>query len=405
MKITDRLEEIKVMRDPIHSYIHIEYALLWKIIDTPEMQRLRRIHQLGGNFQVYHTAEHSRFSHSLGVYEIVRRMLSEIPSLVQEVSEQEKIVLMAASLVHDIGHGPFSHLFERITHKHHETMGKEILLDPSTGIYKLLVQYDQDLPDQIVSILERRHPKKILSQVLCSQLDADRMDYLLRDSYATGTSYGKFDLERILRTLRVEDGLLCVKESGVHSIEDYIMARYEMYWQVYLHPDAKSYDILILKLFERYEAIRSKRRIEALEAFYRPMDPQTFFKLDDYRFYTIVHDLQEDRDPYLSDLANRIMNRRLFDWVREPKQEMIDSIQEKLTRRKIPLSIYTHEERLLEDMYLPYTERKKEEEIHVLDACGKICPLSAKSEIVKALLGMETKTCKYFYWQKISEES
>lgn len=173
-----------------------------------------------------------------------------------------------------------------------------------------------------------------------------------------------------------------------------------MYWQVYLHPDAKSYDILILKLFERYEAIRSKRRIEALEAFYRPMDPQTFFKLDDYRFYTIVHDLQEDRDSYLSDLANRIMNRRLFDWVREPKQEMIDSIQEKLTRRKIPLSIYTHEERLLEDMYLPYTERKKEEEIHVLDACGKIWPLSAKSEIVKALLGMETKTCKYFYWQK-----
>lgn len=160
MKITDRLEEIKVMRDPIHSYIHIEYALLWKIIDTPEMQRLRRIHQLGGNFQVYHTAEHSRFSHSLGVYEIVRRMLSEIPSLVQEVSEQEKIVLMAASLVHDIGHGPFSHLFERITHKHHETMGKEILLDPSTGIHKLLVQYDQDLPDQIVSILERRHPKR-----------------------------------------------------------------------------------------------------------------------------------------------------------------------------------------------------------------------------------------------------
>lgn len=197
-----KLSETKVLKDPVHSYIHINYEVVWNCLDSKEFQRLRRIRQLGGDFQVYPTAEHSRFSHSLGVYEIVRRMVTEIKSLSVELSEYDKICVMLAGLLHDVGHGPFSHAFEHVTKHSHEDYTAKIILG-ETELNQVLTEVSPRLPEDIVSIIEHNHPNDILNQIISGQLDADRMDYLLRDSYFSATSYGQFDLERILRTMRV----------------------------------------------------------------------------------------------------------------------------------------------------------------------------------------------------------
>ena len=193
-----RCDETKVMRDPIHEYIHVDYQIIWDLINAREFQRLRRIHQMGTSYQVYHTAEHSRFAHSIGVYEIIRRMVTEVKGLNEFLSEVEKIQIMCAGLLHDLGHGPFSHFFETIVRPNHEKL-TAMIIQGDSDVHRILIKYSPDLPALIVSILNHSHPNKVLSRLINSQLDADRMDYLLRDAYFTGTRYGTFDLERILR--------------------------------------------------------------------------------------------------------------------------------------------------------------------------------------------------------------
>ena len=188
-----KTNELKVMRDPVHGYIHVEYQVIWDCINAKEFQRLRRIHQLGGTYEVYHTAEHSRFAHSLGVYEVTRRMVEEVSGL-KELSEEDKVTVMCAALLHDLGHGPFSHAFESITPVAHEIYTQRVILE-DTEIHKILLQVSEDFPEKVASIINYTHPNELLNQIISGQLDADRMDYLLRDAYFTGTSYGNFDLE------------------------------------------------------------------------------------------------------------------------------------------------------------------------------------------------------------------
>ena len=404
MGMFKRTNEIKVLRDPIHGYIHIEYQVIWDCLNAKEFQRLHRIHQLGGDFQVYHTAEHSRFAHSLGVYEIVRRMETEVESISSQLTEYEKIQGMCAALLHDIGHGPFSHLFETISKKSHEKMSMEIILDPTTQVHQALIQCAPDLPDKVVSILNHEHEKEFLNQMISSQMDADRMDYLLRDAYETGTSYGNFDLERILRTLRVHQNCLCIKESGMHSVEDYIMARYHMYWQVYLHPDAKSYEVLIHKFFKRYEKIRKKEPNRILEAVYH-LDIPSFFLLDEYRMMTGFQEALFSKDPILKDLASRILNRRLFEWIEEPTEKEEQEVLDTLKNLNLDPAYYFHISYSKSEAYLPYVEKKEESIIWVLDSKKNMFPLSEKSEIVRALLKMETKTKKRIYFAKGKAET
>ena len=239
-----KLDEVKVLRDPIHDYIHIEYKIIWDCVNSREFQRLRRIKQQGSSFVTYHTAEHTRFGHSLGVYEIVRRMCEEVKGIRNSLTLEDKIVVMLAGLLHDIGHGPFSHTFEAISDIKHEIYSCRIL-EEDTEIHEILENAKRGLSSSVACVINHTHPNPLLSQMINAQLDADRMDYLLRDAYFTGTTYGEFDLERILRTLRVKDNTIMVKESGIHSIEDYIMARYHMYWQVYYHPVARSFESVL----------------------------------------------------------------------------------------------------------------------------------------------------------------
>ena len=392
-----RLDETKVLKDPVHSYIHIHYEVIWNCLDSKEFQRLRRIRQLGGDFQVYPTAEHSRFSHSLGVYEIVRRMVTEVKSLCVELTEYEKVCVMLAGLLHDVGHGPFSHAFEHITNHSHEEYTAKIILG-NTELNAILRGVSEKLPLDIVSIIQHTHENDILNQIVSGQLDADRMDYLLRDSYFTATSYGQFDLERILRTMRVRktnEGrkVIVVKYTGIHSVEDYIMARYQMYWQVYYHPVARSYEAVFIQLFNRLKDIFKvdkdyfedmKVLIPFLEKSEVSVDE--YFKLDENSLLYCCALIQDKEDKIAADLAKRLQNRRLFEYV-DYNEENLAQIKNMLKENNFDERYYLKIENIEASVYSPYKGRK----ILIEKLNGDIVALEKASTIVESITKGQTK--------------
>ena len=392
-----KLSETKVLKDPVHSYIHINYEVVWNCLDSKEFQRLRRIRQLGGDFQVYPTAEHSRFSHSLGVYEIVRRMVTEIKSLSVELSEYDKICVMLAGLLHDVGHGPFSHAFEHVTKHSHEDYTAKIILG-ETELNQVLAEVSPRLPEDIVSIIEHDHPNDILNQIISGQLDADRMDYLLRDSYFSATSYGQFDLERILRTMRVRKidenkKALVVKYTGIHSVEDYIMARYQMYWQVYYHPVARSYEAVFIQLFNRLKDIFKDNKeyfsdMKVLIPFLEKnvVSVEEYFKLDENSLLYCCSLIQDKDDEIAADLARRLQNRRLFEYV-DYSEENLAQIKNMLKEQNLDEKYYLRVENVEASVYSPYKGRK----ILIEQLDGKIVALEKASTIVESITKGETK--------------
>lgn len=392
-----KLSETKVLKDPVHSYIHINYEVVWNCLDSKEFQRLRRIRQLGGDFQVYPTAEHSRFSHSLGVYEIVRRMVTEIKSLSVELSEYDKICVMLAGLLHDVGHGPFSHAFEHVTKHSHEDYTAKIILG-ETELNQVLTEVSPRLPEDIVSIIEYNHPNDILNQIISGQLDADRMDYLLRDSYFSATSYGQFDLERILRTMRVRKidenkKALVVKYTGIHSVEDYIMARYQMYWQVYYHPVARSYEAVFIQLFNRLKDIFKDNKeyfsdMKVLIPFLEKnvVSVEEYFKLDENSLLYCCSLIQDKDDEIAADLARRLQNRRLFEYV-DYSEENLAQIKNMLKEQNLNEKYYLRVENVEASVYSPYKGRK----ILIEQLDGKIVALEKASTIVESITKGETK--------------
>ena len=392
-----KLDETKVLKDPVHSYIHIHYEVIWNCLDSKEFQRLRRIRQLGGDFQVYPTAEHSRFSHSLGVYEIVRRMVTEVKSLCVELTEYEKVCVMLAGLLHDVGHGPFSHAFEHITNHSHEEYTAKIILG-NTELNAILRAVSEKLPQDIVSIIQHTHENDILNQIVSGQLDADRMDYLLRDSYFTATSYGQFDLERILRTMRVRktaEGrkVIVVKYTGIHSVEDYIMARYQMYWQVYYHPVARSYEAVFIQLFNRLKDIFKvdkdyfedmKVLIPFLEKSEVSVDE--YFKLDENSLLYCCALIQDKEDKIAADLARRLQNRKLFEYV-DYNDENLAQIKNMLKENCLDERYYLRIENVEASVYSPYKGRK----ILIEKLNGDIVALEKASTIVESITKGQTK--------------
>ena len=392
-----RLDETKVLKDPVHSYIHIHYEVIWNCLDSKEFQRLRRIRQLGGDFQVYPTAEHSRFSHSLGVYEIVRRMVTEVKSLCVELTEYDKVCVMLAGLLHDVGHGPFSHAFEHITNHSHEEYTAKIILG-NTELNAILRAVSEKLPLDIVSIIQHTHENDILNQIVSGQLDADRMDYLLRDSYFTATSYGQFDLERILSTMRVRktaEGrkVIVVKYTGIHSVEDYIMARYQMYWQVYYHPVARSYEAVFIQLFNRLKDIFKvdkdyfedmKVLIPFLEK--SEVSVEEYFKLDENSLLYCCALIQDKEDKIAADLAKRLQNRKLFEYV-DYNEENLAQIKNMLKENSLDELYYLRIENIEASVYSPYKGRK----ILIEKLNGDIVTLEKASTIVESITKGQTK--------------
>ena len=397
--------ELKVMRDPVHGYINVEYRVIWNLINAPEFQRLRRIQQLGGTNLVYHAAEHSRFSHSVGVYEVVRLMIERVTGLKEALSEQEQVALLCAGLLHDVGHGPYSHSFEAVTQTNHEEFTDRIILE-DTGINKILKTEDPKLPQLVADIIAHRSERKLLSQVISSQLDADRMDYLLRDSYFTGVSYGEFDLYRILRTIRIVEDRLVIKESGIHAVEDYIMARYQMYWQVYFHPVSRSFETILHSLFRRMAdlEIEEGHEYEILDIF-RPfiqkngkkISLDAHFVLDEPACIAGFMRLTKSDDKVLRDLSRRLLNRDLFEY-----ENIIDKEQkEKMSKTAITLGFdpryYVVEDFTTQVLYSPYKE-DEDSSIWVLNNNDELVELSSASSIVSGFVhGKNKEDHKLFY--------
>lgn len=401
----DKLNKIKVLRDPVHSYIHVELAVIWDCINAKEFQRLRRIKQLGGAFQVYHSAEHSRFSHSLGVYEIVRRMVSEVQDIKDALSEYDKTVVMLAGLLHDLGHAPFSHAFEAISNKKHEVVTLDIIAGDSE-VNRCLKACHPDIVKDVCSVIAKKHPNIILNQMVSSQLDADRMDYLLRDAYFTGTQYGAFDIERLLRTMRVHQQRLMIKESGIHSVEDYIMARYHMYWQVYFHPTSRAFEKMLTSLFRRLKFIAntSPELIEGIVVF-NPVLKQTDISIDDHYLFDEsaclygFTQLSMCGDPILKDLASRLLERRLFKY--EDLKSDLDYQNRAIKAQKIGFDpeYYLDKDNALQRPYDPYSIDSGEG-IWILMRDDTEKEISEASVIVKALIHAEEKQDAKMYFPK-----
>ena len=236
----------KIIRDPVHDVIALELgdptdALIFRLLACTEVQRLRRIRQLGLASLAYPGADHSRYSHSLGVFETARKILARLGREVC-VEEPVRTTCLAAALLHDLGHGPFSHVFERVSGVHHEGLTRRLILDPDSEVHHALIRHDVSLPERVVDLLHCGGSKSFVCDVLSSQLDADRLDYLLRDNLMTGSRYGRYDLAWLLASMTLDPAgtRLCVAAKGVSAVEAYVQARYHMYRHVYFHKVVRS---------------------------------------------------------------------------------------------------------------------------------------------------------------------
>lgn len=404
------LNEKRVIRDAIHDYIHVDHLIIWRLINSKEMQRLRRIKQLGGTYQVFQSAEHSRFVHSLGVYQVVRRML-ETECLTNALSDYDKLCVMCAGLLHDIGHGPFSHSFEGVFEENHEDMTVRMILEESE-VHDILVSLYKQLPQDVASIIQHTHPNRILIQMVSSQLDADRMDYLLRDSYMSGTTYGHFDMSRILRTMRIRDGKIVYKESGVQAIENYILARYHMYWQVYYHPTARSYEHLLQSVFQRVKDLYYDGYVFQTHLHYLiPMlehrfQVSDFVDLDEAVILYYFKEFTHEKDFILSDLSSRFLNRHLFKYKQLKSQKDLMSIKAIAQAKGYHPDYYIVSDNQKQIPYLHYGESGELSEIEILDSEGCLSPLPMKSEIVSAILNSKRfkSDQKVFFPKEIKDE-
>lgn len=408
------ITEEKVFKDPIHQYIYVQDDVIWDLINTSEFQRLRRIKQLGTSFFTYHTAEHSRFSHSLGVYEVTRKIISQFErNQFDGWPKQTRILALVTALLHDIGHGPFSHSIESVFNINHEEWTKKIVLG-DTEINSVLKRYDKTLPGDVVRVLNKTYDKAIVIDIISSQLDADRMDYLLRDAYNTGVNYGTFDLERILRVLRPHNNKMVVKKSGMHSVEDYLMARYQMYSQVYFHPVTRSGDIILEKIFQRARYLfNNKYKFQYLvepfkNLFNNKLETEDFLKLDDSILYSTFSLWTEEKDEILADLTSRFINRKLFKYIELDKINIdnIESTKIFLQKNGIDSSYYLELDsasNLHYDLYRPGVDNKTSP-IYLLNNQEQMIEISLESEIISSIIGKSNKKNYLFFPKDLMED-
>jgi hypothetical protein len=321
----------KVIKDPIHNIIEVEGKVL-DLLNTRVMQRLRRVKQLGTACLVYPAAEHSRFTHSLGVYHIAKKISEQL----SYKNKYNKIIIQMAALLHDVGHVAFSHTLEKVLKDlieeegsrrkkfHHETFGIRIIQEDEE-IRKIISRAERDA---ICKILRNEYEDSIAVAIISSQLDADRLDFLLRDSYMTGAGYGNIDLEWLIRTLRVAqsekragftypDKVIAVDyDKGFNTLDDYILGRFYMYNRVYLHKVVRGFDAIVKSIFKRFFDLDDKklagyRILKSLRN--NRISLGNFLLLDDYLITSFFYDwLVTSKDKVLKQLVYRFLYRRPF---------------------------------------------------------------------------------------------
>jgi HD superfamily phosphohydrolase len=312
------IQASKIINDPVYGFITIDHPLLLKIIEHPYYQRLRRIHQMAFAHLVYPGAVHTRLHHSLGAYHLMCNALSELKNKGIAISPEEELGAKIAILLHDVGHGPFSHALENILIEdvRHE--------DLSLSIMEVLNGEFRGELGPAIDIFTNRCQKPFLHQLVSGQLDVDRMDYLTRDSFFTGVSEGVIGYDRIIKMLTVHDSELMVEEKAIYSIEKFLVSRRLMYWQVYLHKTVLSAEKMLVKIIERAKELIAKGdeiqcSSPVLEFFLRNTGfPSvqdhfhTFCLLDDFDVMGTIKNWMFHRDTILSHLCRFLIDRRLL---------------------------------------------------------------------------------------------
>ena len=380
-----KLEKTRVFRDPLYGYISVDYKIIGDLIDTREVQRLRRVRQLAGVGQVFQTAEHSRFTHSLGAYHMANLVVHNVDGM-DKVSDYDKMLLLIAALLHDIGHGPYSHAFESITKVSHEDYTVKLITSPITEINKIL-SIQPGLASDVASIIAHIGKFPLIEALVSSQLDVDRMDYLLR-------------------SLRIIDGQVYCKASGVNSVESFLMSRYHMYFQVYYHPTARSFEVVLEMIYRRIVDLHEKGyRFEAkigtfIKVLNDPENLEAYIELDDSYVGGFIKQLVHSKDKVLSTLSKAFLDRHLFkviDMDDEPDPEFVDGIRKKYA--EMPDGKYFIKD--VQSSGRAYNHTTKVDDINTITVLlpnGKVKTLEQYSPIIKSLTVKSYKGINRIYY-------
>ncbi len=364
--------KLKIFNDPVYGFISIPYEIILDLVDHAWFQRLRRIRQLGMSHLVYPGALHTRFHHAMGAMYLMTRAIDVLKSKGHKISDEEAQGVIIAILLHDIGHGPFSHALEHtlVDGVHHEQLSLLFMK-------KLNKQFDGKLKTAI-AIFNNTYPKKFLHQLVSSQLDMDRLDYLLRDSFFTGVSEGVVSSDRILKMLEVKNDALVIEEKGIYSIEKFIVARRLMYWQVYLHKTVVAAEVHLINILKRAKELARKNEnlfcTPALRYFlYNKIGMIDFIKsentlsrfalLDDYDIMSAVKVWCNHSDKILSLLCQSFINRKLFkikigqtSISKNEKRKIENELISKLKIKKSDVHYFMVEQTVMNNAYNPASD-------------------------------------------------
>jgi HD superfamily phosphohydrolase len=330
-----QINKLKIFNDPIYGFITIPNALIYDLIQHPYFQRLRRISQMGLSYLVYPGANHTRFHHALGCMHIMQKAVETLRFKAVSISKEEENALYIAILLHDIGHGPFSHAMERsiVEDVHHEAISLLFM-------NQLNVEFEGQL-SLAIQVFKGDYHRKFMLQLISSQLDMDRMDYLKRDSFYSGVAEGNVNSERLIQMMNVVDDVLVIEEKGIYSVEKFLMSRRLMYWQAYLHKTSLVAELILTKVLKRAKELTEKGVLlncsEPLLFFMQnkiiieTFDSETldlFSQLDDFDIISALKSWQNQDDFILSSLSKMIINR--------------DLLKIKLSEEKVPAENLQH---------------------------------------------------------------
>ncbi len=381
----------KIINDPIYGFITVKDPLIYELIDHPYFQRLRRISQLGLTYLVYPGAYHTRFHHAIGAMHLMGRAIYTLRQKGHEITPEEERGVLIAILLHDVGHGPFSHALEHtlIPGVSHEALSLKIMEE-------LNQEFDGALT-LAIDIFTNNHPKAFLHQLISSQLDMDRLDYLRRDSFYSGVTEGSVNSERLLTMLNVKDDQLVVDSKGIYSVEKFLVARRLMYWQVYMHKTVLSAEFMLVNILKRAKYLATQgvelTGTQALRHFLHtdytwndfeenPAILKKFLELDDFDVMSGIKDWTNHSDLILSDLSGRIINRNLLK-IRLQETPFEEELAEKMAEGIRNQYGFTHgEERymLIVDKVKNHAYNNKKGHINLLYKDGHTSDISTAAD-------------------------
>ncbi len=417
---SEKLKDEVLLRDPVHGYIHIEDKVIFDILQSKEFQRMRRIKQLGPISYVFPGATHTRFEHNLGVYELTRRICNifskNYPSREPNDGlwdDSNRLLVECAGLLHDIGHGPYSHTFEHLFGTNHEKIGQQIITDPHTEINQALRQVSPNFPELVASVIAKTYPNPQIVKMISSQADADRMDYLQRDAYFTGVNYGQFDLSRVLRVIRPYQDGICFTNNGMHAVEDYIVSRYQMYQQVYFHRVGRSMEVILHHLLQRAKVVYKTGTLQVTPSLAKFLEGNwtldDYLKLDDGVMKTNFSLWLNSSDPILADLASKYLFRKPLASVRidEDTKGLLPKLKDLIKQAGFDPTYYTDTNSAFDEPYDAYkpTGKNANSQIEIMQDDGSLIELSQLSPLVKALNGTFQGDERFFFPKTMLSQS